>query len=272
MTEFQKVIKYLAIALAAFLAVSIIGGALSLLGVLGGFFGDNALTEDIKGYTVSSDISSIEVKINAADFVIKQGDSFFVESNLKYLKVEDNGGVLTIKETKKLRGVTYTDAVLTVYIPANTVFENANITTGAGRFTADCLSANTIKFDLGAGEVTVDTLIATSNIDINGGAGKISILGGTLHSLDLDMGIGQLNLTCALTGENDFDLGVGESNITVIGKKNDYKLDIEKGIGSITVNGTAVSNIKEQKKGKNSINISGGIGGINLNFKEAGAE
>ena len=265
MTTFQKAVKYLAMAFAIFLTVSIIGGILSMFGLFGGFFGGDAVTDDIKTYTVSSDIKSLEVKINAADFTIKQGDSFSVESNLKYLTVEDKNGVLTIRDTKKFIR-TYTGAVLTLYIPADTVFDKANITTGAGRMTVDNLSANTMNFELGAGEVAIDTLVASSDIDINGGAGKITISGGALHNLDLDMGAGQLNLTSALTGESDFDLGVGESNITVIGNKNDYKLDIEKGLGNITVDGTSVSNIKGQGNGNNDIEISGGIGAINLKF------
>lgn len=236
-----------------------------------GFFGGDAVTEDVKTYTVSTDISALEVKINAADFAIKQGERFFVESNLKYLTVEDKNGILTIKETKKF-GITYTGAVLTLYLPADTVLEKANITTGAGRLTIDYLSADTMNLELGAGEVKIDTLIAASDADIDGGAGKITISGGALHNLDLDMGVGQLNLSSALTGESELDLGVGESNITVIGNKEDYKLDIEKGIGNITVDGTGVSNIKAQGNGSNSIELSGGIGAIHLKFKESDAK
>ena len=81
-----------------------------------------------------------------------------------------------------------------------------------------------------------------------------------------------LNLTSALTGESDFDLGIGESNITVIGNKDDYKFDIEKGIGNITVDGEGVSNIKRQGNGNNSIEVNGGIGAINLKFKESEAK
>ena len=171
---------------AIFLTVSIIGGALSMLGLFGGFWGGDAVTEDIKTYAVSSDIQSLEVKINAADFRIKQGERFSVESNLKHLTVEDKNGVLTIKETKKFAH-TYIGAVLTLSVPSDTVFEKVNIITGAGRLTVDGLSASTMNFELGAGEVTIDTLVATSDIDIHGGAGKITISGGALHNLDLDM-------------------------------------------------------------------------------------
>ena len=271
MTTFQKVIKYCAMAFAIVLTVSIIGGILSVFGLFGGFFGGDAVTEDIKTFSVSADIQSLEVKIHAADFTVKPGESFSVESNLKHLTVNDKNGVLTIEETRK-SAHTYTGAVLTLYVPAGTVFDKANITTGAGRLTIDSLSASTMNFELGAGEVTVGTLIATSSMDIDGGAGKITVSGGALHNLDVDMGVGQLNLTAALTGESDFNLGVGESNITVIGNKDDYKLDIEKGLGAITIDGTAVSSIKGQGNGNHRIEVSGGIGAINLTFKESDAK
>ena len=271
MTTLQKVIKYLAIAFAIFLTVSIIGGILSAVGLFGGLFSSDAVLEEVKTYSVAADIHNLDIEINAADLYIKEGDAFSVESNLKHLKVEENGGLLTIQETKKFTG-TYNGAVLTVYVPAGTVFDNVNLTTGAGRLTIGNLSSGTLDFELGAGDVSIDSLVATKSADIEGGAGRITITNGALKDLDLDMGVGQLNLTSALTGESDFDLGVGESNITVIGNKDDYKLDIEKGIGNITVDGEGVSNIKGQGNGNNSIEVNGGIGAINLKFKESEAK
>lgn len=267
MTTFQKVIKYLAIAFAIFLTVSIFGGILGAVGMLEGLFTNDAVLDDMKTYTVSEQITSLKVNINAADFTIKQADSFFVESNLKYLTVEENNGVLTIQETNKLNGK-YSDAALTLGIPKEFVFERANIITGAGRLTVDFLSAETLNLEFGAGEVRIDSLIAASRADIDGGAGKITIAGGSLNNLDLDMGVGQLNLTSAVLGNSEFDLGVGETNIVLIGSKDDYEIDVEKGIGNITFDGKTVSGFVSSGSGNNRIEISGGIGAINLSFKE----
>lgn len=264
MTAFQRVMKYVAMGFAILLAVGIIGGVLGLFG----FFGGDAVTKDLKVYSVPSGIHSIEVEINAADFKIAQGERFFVESNLKYLTVKAQNGALKIEETKKF-GVTYADAVLTLYVPASVELKKVEITTGAGRLTADRLSAAAIELELGAGEVRIDTLVATTCINIEGGAGKFTVSDGALRNLDLEMGVGQLNLTCALTGDSDLDLGVGESNITVLGNRDDYRLNIEKGIGNIALDGKSVSNIKENGKGKNSIEVNGGVGAINLKFKES---
>lgn len=261
-----KLIKFCAMALAIFLAVSIIGGILSAAGLFTGLFGGKAVTEDVTTYAVPSNIQSLEININAADLTIKRGESFSVESNLKHLSVEHQDGALTIKETKKL-SVSYSDAVLTLYIPDDAVFQWANITTGAGKLTVARLAADRMDLKLGAGAVHMDCLIAASDIDIEGGAGQITIADGALHNLDLDMGVGQLKLTSMLTGESDFKLGVGESNITVLGDQSDYTLDIEKGIGSITLDGTSVSNVDKEGNGSHSIDISGGIGAIHLQFE-----
>jgi DUF4097 and DUF4098 domain-containing protein YvlB len=273
MTNFQKVIKYAAMAFAIFLTVSIIGGILSVLGLFGRFFGDETAVGDLKTYEISSEINVLEVNISAADFTIKQGEIFSVESDLKYLTVKDKGGVLTIKDKGNKRfnitPYTITEATLTLYIPANTVFEKAVVNTGAGRLTVDYLSADMMNFELGAGEVKIDTLIAKSSVNINGGAGKITISDGSLHNLDLEMGIGQLNLTSSLIGENEFELGIGETNITVIGNKDDYKISIDKGLGNVRIDGTSVSDIRNFGNGNNTIDISGGIGDINLKFTEA---
>ena len=268
MTTLQKVIKYLAIAFAIFLTVSIIGGILSAVGLIGGLFSSDAVSDDVKTYSVTTEIKNLDIEINAADLYIKESEAFSVESNLKHLKVEEKGGILVIQETKKFTG-TYNGAVLTVYVPAGTVFDNVNLTTGAGRLTIGNLSSGTVDFELGAGDVSIDSLIATKSADIEGGAGRITITNGALKDLDLEMGVGQLNLTSALTGDCQLDLGVGESNLTLVGNKDDYKLDLEKGIGNITVDGKSATDYGSSGNGTNRVEINGGIGSINVKFMEA---
>lgn len=267
MRTFQKVIKYLAMAFAIFLIVSIIGGALGAVGLFGGLFDSDNVSEDVKTYAVSGNITELDIRINTADFSIKQADVFSVESNLKHLTVKEKGGVLTIAETEKF-SFHYNHAMLVLYIPEGTMFEKAEITTGAGKVSVDTLSADSLKLELGAGEVKIDSLTANKKADIDGGTGKITIAGGSLHNLDLDMGVGQLNLTSAVLGNSDFDLGVGESNITLIGNQDDYTIHAEKGIGNITVDGKTVSEYNGIGSGPNNIDISGGIGAIHLAFVE----
>lgn len=274
MTTLQKVIKYLALAFAIFLTVSIVGGILSAVGFLGSLFSDDDaewgdVIGETKTYTVSSEISDLNIQINAADFYIKEGNSFSVESNLKNLEVDEKNGCLTLKDLTKIKlngSNAYENAVLTIYVPVGTVFDNVNIKTGAGRFTVDSLSAASIGFELGAGDVTISKLIAEKSANIEGGAGRITISDGAIKNLDLEMGLGQLNLTSALTGDCNLDSGVGEMNVTLLGSKDDYELDIEKGIGNITVDGKNVTDFGSSGNGANEVDIHGGVGAINVRF------
>lgn len=266
MSTQQKVIKYVAIALAVWLTVSIIGGILGALGIFGAFFGNDIVSDETTVYSVSGDIRSLDIEINAADITVKEGDSFSVESNLKKLRVEGKDSCLNIVQTGKFRGSS-DGALLTVTIPSG-MLDSIDLKTGAGRFTAKTLTAETVRFEFGAGDVIIEALTATGSAHIEGGAGRITISGGALHDLDMDMGVGQVNLTSALTGDCDLDAGVGEFNITLIGIQDDYTLKIEKGIGNITVDGKKVSNSERFGSGASEVEINGGIGAINVNFKE----
>ncbi len=229
---------------------------------------EDAVLDEIKVYHMKSDIHALEIRVNAADFAIKEADQFSVESNLKFLTVLEENGVLKIVEEVKT-GVRYSNAKLTLYVPGGTVFESASITTGAAKLTADTLTSKSLQLHLGAGDVRIESLNATSEVDIEGGAGKITINGGTLKDLDLEMGVGELNLSAVLLGDSDLTLGVGESNLTLIGSRDDYKVEIEKGIGSITVDGESVTDFGSSGNGQNHVQIQGGIGSINLNFQDS---
>ncbi len=266
MTNFQKVIRYTAIGLAALLAVSIVGGIISAVGFFCGFMFNDATYEDIKTYSITSEIGSLYIDINAADITVKQGEEFSVESNLKHLSVKDENGLLYIKETKKLF-VNYNNPSVIIKIPAGTVFENAELKTGAGVLNVDTLCAKLLDCDFGAGEIRIGSLSASSDADIDGGAGKITISGGSINNLDFDMGVGQLNFTAFLTGDCDFDLDVGECNIMLLGARDDYKLEIEKGLGNISVDGKSVIDFGSSGTGKNKVEINGGVGNINVNFE-----
>lgn len=270
MTTLQKVIKYSALALAVLLAVSILGGIFGMIGVFGGIFSVGGGVGEMQTYAISEPVQDLDIDAGAADFYIKKGESFSVESNLKKLKVEVRNGRLSVidRSSGSIFGSNKsTVGVLTLYIPEGAALDRVKIFTGAGRFTVDALSAAELDFELGAGEVKIGSLVATRSADIEGGAGRITVSGGSLKNLDMDMGVGEVNLTAALRGECSLDMGVGKTNITLLGSKADYALDIDKGIGSITVDGKAATDFGGS--GENEIEINGGVGAIEVKFAEA---
>lgn len=266
MTYWQKAIKYMAIVFAICLIVSIIGGIMSAVGVVGGFIESDATVDTIKSYSVSQDITSLKIDINAADFNVAVGDEFAVESNLKELTVKESNGCLTIIEDKKW-GRDYNKAVLTLYIPQNVVFQNAEVETGAGRVTVDSLSADKLNLELGAGEVKITELNATQKAEIDGGAGKISINSGSLNNLDFDMGVGELNLTSSILGNSELDCGVGEVNVNLTNTADGYKIYTSKGIGAVSIDGQSISDDSAYGDGENIIKLNCGVGSVKVDFE-----
>lgn len=264
MTDTQKIIKYAAIALAVLIILGIIGGIVGALG-LASAFGGSGVGES-RAYEVEGEIRSLEVDIGAAEFRIEKGEAFSVESNLKNLTFRQTGNRLILRE-KSFGNKNYNGAFLTICIPEGTVFSEINITTGAGKFTAESLSAEKVDLELGAGEVNIGELNATREADIEGGAGQITIGGGRLSDLQIDMGIGELRLTSEIVGEGEFNLGVGEVRITLIGSRDDYTVELNKGIGSIDFDGESISSGRTMGNGRNDVEINGGIGSITVVFK-----
>ncbi len=225
----------------------------------------DAVMAEAKTYEISSEIHSLKIELNAADFVIREADGFSVESNLKYLSVTEKDGVLRIVDEANKHGNYKNDPMLTLSVPSGTQFRDVDIFTGAAKMTVDTLSARSMDLQLGAGDVNIGGLYITYEADVKGGAGAITVLDGEISNLDLQMGVGSLNLTVALKGDSDLEFGVGESNLTLLGDKDDYTVEIEKGLGSITVDGENVSDFG-CGSGESSVDIEGGVGSIHLKF------
>ncbi len=239
---------------------------LSVVALVGCVSRTNVVGEN-KNYEITSDIKSLDIRISAADFVIEHSDKFSVESNLIYLSVTEEDGVLRLIEDTK-NPVSYVDAKLKLCIPADAVFEDVSIKTGAGKLTAKSLSANTMKLKNGAGQVEFDSLNVESNIAIKGGAGEINIKDGTLNNFSVNLGVGELNMTAKLNGESNLKFGVGESNITLLGNREDYRFDIKNGVGTINIDGVTVSGIVGSGIGGDTVKIKGGVGNNNIRFSE----
>lgn len=271
MTSWQKTIKYLAMAFALFLIVSILSGIFGTLSFVSNEFDDENAVGEMKTYTVSGDIQELKLDINATQLVITEGDVFSVQSNNKYLKVSEQGNLLEITETERHYTNTSNKIRLEICIPTGTTFKKVDIFTGAGQVNVDRLAAENLYLELGAGQVQIETLEATRSSKINGGAGQVIVNDGTLHNLDLDMGVGELRIKSALTGDCDLDMGVGATYLNLVGSIDDYRIELDKGVGAATLEGESLSDGAVRGSGTNKIDIDGGVGEIRISFAEKDA-
>ena len=269
MTTAQKLIKHLGLALAVFLSVCIIGGIITGLGSIAYIFSDREESVgEMKVYPIDGDISSLSLKLSGAELKIKTADEFSVESNHKYISVKTDDGRLSVSETKKPFSFSSKGVTVVLCVPEGFVFKEAKIETGAGKVEVDSLSADVLKLKLGAGEAKIKNLRANSDADIDGGAGELTIDGGLLSNLELDMGVGELTIKSRIEGESELDYGVGETNLTLIGRPEDYKIKLDKGIGDAKIEGVSMADDSVYGSGENLIDIDGGVGAMNIEFSE----
>lgn len=265
MTTLQRMIKYCAMAFAIFLTVSIFSGIFGALGMLTSAGRD--VTGPMQTYPVSSHVENLDMEISAASMQIVTGDRFQVESNHKYLTVAETNGTLKITEKKVAFGVSNEGVSVILTVPEGFIFDEASIAAGAGKVDIASLCANTLKMELGAGKTDIGYLMAQRRSSISTGAGKLTIRDCQLHNLDMELGVGKQELTGRLTGKCDIEYGIGNADITLLGSQEDYRIQMEKGLGSATLDGRAMSDDRIYGDGENRIEIEGGIGSMDIRFQ-----
>ena len=87
-----------------------------------------------------------------------------------------------------------------------------------------------------------------------------------LENLVFDMRIGESLITALLTGDSKVCSSIGELKLDVLGPSSDYNLQVNKGVGTINVNGVSVLDGYATSGGNNSILVNGDIGLVDISF------
>lgn len=274
MTSEQKTIKNLAIALAWVLVIMIIVSAVSAVtGILGLLSLLDRKDTVISGELVSAqfdpdEIDSLSIDLRATEFEIVTGDTLKVDTTNNRISVRQSGKKLIIEEREQKLFEDNEATKTTVYLPADKEFKELELDTGAGSVTVEKISVEKLELDLGAGEVVINEMTVSGSADIDGGVGRFELRGGSISDLDLDLGVGKTEISASLTGRADIDTGIGNFDLELIGNRDDYKIQANKGLGSFSIDGTSVTDGQTIGNGTNIIQIDTGIGSANVTFAE----
>ena len=268
MTTFQRTVKYLAIALAAMIVLGIVAGAVSIIGSIVDLFTSNDTSNSQKAeYTFTADeISSVDIELGDAELTVKSGSEPKVEVFGKNISVKASKGELRIRQTGLIGFGRRSDTTIILTLPEKELSE-FNIETGAGKLTLENVSARELDISLGAGDTTMSGVTVTQSADIEGGAGKLNIANSTIRSLHFEMGMGDVSINATLLGENQISCGIGDFDLKLMGGKDAYTLDIDKGIGKVSVDGSSVSGSSNISSGANKVDLECGIGKVNVSFE-----
>ena len=275
MTTVQKVIKYLATAFAVFLIITIISAILSgvyaLLSALGLIHTNkDIVTENLK--VISREVkvvTTLKIDLAYTNLDIKTGDDFKVETNNSKITFEENNGSVKIKEeNRNWLNNNNMSSNLIIYIPEDMIaIDETKIQTGAGKINIEKLNTQSLYLELGAGDVYIENVIATGETKIDGGVGKTELKSCEINNLKANLGMGEFTFSGKLTGKNKIDSGVGAINIDLIDNKNNYKIDVSKGLGNVTLDGQKLETDRVYGIGENYLDIDGGIGEIKIDFE-----
>ena len=275
MTTTQKIIKYLAIAFALFLVISIFsiifGLSREIISSINSDKKDSKLLEEYT--TISNNVNNIEsfkIDISNDNIEIKEGEKFEVKTNDPDVKFYHENSKVKIKTDKTFSWHLSNSSrgTIIIYLPNEFNITELDLNLGAGKIDIDKIFVETLLMDLGAGTMTAKEINVYEKATINGGAGNINIYSGTINNLNLKLGAGNASIQSDLTGSNTLTTGVGKLNLGLSRSKDNYKFDISKGLGNIILNDFDVSEDILIGDGETKIKISGAIGNIIINTAE----
>ena len=275
MTTTQKIIKYLAIAFALFLVISIFsiifGLSREIISSINSDKKDSKLLEEYT--TISNNVNNIEsfkIDISNDDIEIKEGEKFEVKTNDPDVKFYHENSKVKIKTDKTFSWHLSNSSrgTIIIYLPNEFNISELDLNLGAGKIDIDKIFVETLLMDLGAGTMTAKEINVYEKATINGGTGNINIYSGTINNLNLKLGAGNASIQSDLTGSNTLTTGVGKLNLGLSRSKDNYKFDISKGLGNIILNDFDVSEDILIGDGETKIKISGAVGNIIINTAE----
>lgn len=273
MNGVQKVIKIFAICLAIFIIVNIFGWIFGGVGILihmsdmdndesyaSAGMEHSEISEEGKltgeSWQQWQDIDKINIDLKSAKLVIKPGEdklivkmsdvnNFRVEANRDELKIEEKDGWFLNHDRFD---------TLEIIIPEEMLLKELEIDSGAGRVEIDGIMVDEFEIDQGAGVLE----IANCKFDrtkISGGAGSIKISSSILNNLKLDAGVGRVEIESDITGKSKIECGIGEVSVKLSSPKEAYRIRVEKGIGSIKIDGESRENNVTYGNGSNDLEI-----------------
>ncbi len=253
MNGIQKVIKYCAMAFAAFLSVVIFGTIITVVvGVTGGLVGVNFfpggekerinLAEEYSVEEVKElGISSILVDCNA-EITMKPGDELAIKAvdvTDEYEIRQANGKFSIVQKTPQIKigfwfGNATEKATVTVTVPEELTMDQVKVMSGSGKVSLKNFQTDNLMVDSGSGSVTVSD-VTTEQMNIDSGSGKVTLTGINAEKTGLNTGSGGIFAEDAMLGNLRLDSGSGSVTMKNVTARS---ADVDSGSGSVVVEGT----------------------------------
>lgn len=201
-------------------------------------------------------VKNLEVEMGACEFILEES-----EDEEFHVEVGDAGkyqGYVS-GNTLYLRGMSKTSigkmdkgCVIHLYIPADHEFEK-------------------IEFSLGAGQISSETSLQVRNMEIELGAGQITLDSVTANTLDAEVGMGSLEFTGDIRKKADVECAMGSIQLGLVGEETDFSYQLEMAAGEISIGDRSYGGIAGETYIDNNatkeIDIECAMGSIDISFQ-----
>ncbi len=247
------------------------------------------------GETVSFQASSfreLDLELGACTLYLQESadDQIYVsvEGNvLRHYYLVD-GSTFRVRNAGKTIIAGKSDKVY-LKIPKDFLFDEADVTIGAGTLEGGALRAGDLSMDVGAGECSLDEILGNEvslnvgagairtesldaeKLDLDVGAGEFRLKGVSVtRELDLELGMGNAEIDGAVTGNMNVDCGMGNVTMRLTGSEDDHAYEVDCGMGSVEIGNRNYGGFSTEQKwnsGQGSVfEIECNMGNVKISF------
>lgn len=234
------------------------------------------MKNDVKKYCPGTDIKELDIKVGGCVFETKvsDDDKFYIKAEKAHKfqgYVQDN--TLYIRESGGARNWSRIGScVITLYVPKNFTFEEAEVEMGAGVMKLSHLCASEeISLEIGAGVIEVDK-VECAELEITVGAGQIEVKNMELNKLNAEIGMGEFTAEGEISEEADIECSMGNVELQVKGKEEDFNYEVECAMGNIEIGANSYSGLAKEKSIDNGaskkMSLECAMGNVKVTFKK----
>ncbi|MCM1267056.1 MAG: DUF4097 family beta strand repeat-containing protein [Bacteroidales bacterium] len=201
-----------------------------------------------------------------------------------------DGSTLRIRNAGRTKIAGSADKIY-LSLPTDFIFDEADVTIGAGTMRGDALRARDLDMVVGAGTCDVQELagneismeigagdVKTAHLDaeelsVDVGAGEADLRGVSVRrELDLNLGAGNAEIEGEITGELSVECGMGNVAMRLAGSEDDHAYDVSCNMGNVRVGSRKIDGLsasQEWNSGQRSVfEIECNMGNVEISFAE----
>lgn len=223
-------------------------------------------TEEKSASFDAQEVKSLELELGEAEVEIVENASaeeIVINTNGCY-DIYVKNDVLYVKAKKCLK-----DHTVFMEIPANTVFEQVDISVGACDMNIESIEAKEFDVEVGAGQVTIEDLIA-NNAEFEIGVGEVIVDYGNVQECDINVGMGNFEYNGVITKYSNIECGMGNTELQLEGSEKDYNYEIDCAAGNVTIGHESFSGLASERTINNhvdaSMEIDCSMGNVTIGF------